>query len=208
MTPLAATEAERLEREVFEKEYGPRDGFAWRNENGTYKIASLQLAWEIWQAARAMQQTAEPVAYSATAADWPDDFAQENGKYENRCNSCGIGFMGNKHRRVCRVCAGPDRAPSTDSAADAWHPIETAPKDGTYILLGNTCGTWIGRYLGVYQSGYRPANPWQSMMLNTEHLAKPGSICPSVWQPLPSAVVRTRGIDAAIAASLPQTKEE
>lgn len=68
MTPHTPTERDS-EREAFEAEYGPRDGFAWRNESGTYKIASLQLAWELWQKAwqaRAAQATGEPVAWLHT----------------------------------------------------------------------------------------------------------------------------------------------
>jgi hypothetical protein len=44
--------------------------------------------------------------YASTAADWAEDFAQENGNYENRCADCGIGFMGHKRRTICKVCAG------------------------------------------------------------------------------------------------------
>src|SRR5438874_2313059 len=39
------------ERELFEKRFGPKDNFAWRTPDGKYKLASLQSAWEIWQAA-------------------------------------------------------------------------------------------------------------------------------------------------------------
>lgn len=65
-----------------------------------------------------------------------------------------------------------------------WQPIETAPRDGTRILLGNKHGVWIGIYKPVYTSGYRPSNPWASMMLNHEHMA----VCdtrPTHWVPLP-----------------------
>jgi hypothetical protein len=40
------------ERIAFEKHFGPKNNFSWRNEDGTYKIYALQSAWEIWQAAR------------------------------------------------------------------------------------------------------------------------------------------------------------
>jgi len=36
--------------------------------------------------------------------DWPEDFNQENGMYQNKCSRCGLVFVGNKHRRVCKVC--------------------------------------------------------------------------------------------------------
>lgn len=42
------------EREAFEAKYGPKDAFAWRNADDTYKVYSLQMAWEIWQARAAL----------------------------------------------------------------------------------------------------------------------------------------------------------
>ena len=39
------------EREKFEKHFGPKDNFCWRNADDTYKNASTQQAWEVWQAA-------------------------------------------------------------------------------------------------------------------------------------------------------------
>jgi len=36
------------EREMFERQYGPKDNFAWRTPDGNYKVAALQSAWEIW----------------------------------------------------------------------------------------------------------------------------------------------------------------
>lgn len=72
-------------------------------------------------------------------------------------------------------------------ALDAWQPIESAPKDGTYILLGSADGSWIARNYPVYQSGYRPDNPWQSMMLNHEHMGRYPKAKPTHWMPLPPA---------------------
>ena len=66
-----------------------------------------------------------------------------------------------------------------------WQPIETAPEDGTYILLGNRHGTWVGKYLDRYISGYRPSNPWHSMMLNCRHMGRFPSVVPTHWMPLP-----------------------
>lgn len=40
-----------------------------------------------------------------TERDYPEDFHQENGQYWNRCLSCELEFVGNKHRRRCKECA-------------------------------------------------------------------------------------------------------
>jgi len=68
-----------------------------------------------------------------------------------------------------------------------WRGIETAPKDGTLIILSSAAarGAWVGRYTAVYTSGFRPANPWQYMMLNQRHLEK-ASTFPTHWLPLPA----------------------
>jgi hypothetical protein len=70
---------------------------------------------------------------------------------------------------------------------DGWKPIETAPKDGTRIILGNPHGAWMGEYRPVYQSGYRPDDPWFSVMLNRDHMGRFPSSNPTNWMPLPAA---------------------
>ena len=67
---------------------------------------------------------------------------------------------------------------------EGWMSIETAPKDGTAIMLGARCGAWIGKYLPVYQSGFKPDNPWSSLMLNHDHLYEKWQK-PTHWMPLP-----------------------
>jgi hypothetical protein len=68
-----------------------------------------------------------------------------------------------------------------------WMPIETAPKDGTAILLAtDSGGVWIGKYMPVYQSGFAPRNPWFSLMLNHDyHGGLRGAFLPTHWMPLP-----------------------
>lgn len=78
----------------------------------------------------------------------------------------------------------------TAGTSPAWQPIETAPKDGSAVLLTrlDAGGAWIGKYDPVYQSGYRPDNPWFSLMLNRDYLPKPvKSSVPTHWMPLPAA---------------------
>jgi hypothetical protein len=53
---------------------------------------------------------------------------------------------------------------------EEWRPIETAPKDGTRIELGNAHGVWIAEWCPVYGSGYVPDDPWFSVMLNLNHI--------------------------------------
>lgn len=69
--------------------------------------------------------------------------------------------------------------------AMGWQPIETAPKDGTAVLVANKNGAWIAKYEPVYQSGYRPENPWFSLMLNHDHVRKGKPYAPTHWMPLP-----------------------
>lgn len=72
-----------------------------------------------------------------------------------------------------------------------WQPIETAPKDGTYVLVGNDDGVWVASYCATYQSGFRPPNPWLSLFLNHTHIKrKEGqhrNSVPTHWMPLPEA---------------------
>jgi hypothetical protein len=72
-------------------------------------------------------------------------------------------------------------------ASYEWQPIETAPKDGTYVLLAGPSG-YIGTPLRVevckYDADYRPLQPWvdyggQSFL----HSGGP----PTHWMPLPPA---------------------
>lgn len=41
-----------------------------------------------------------------TERDWPEDFAHDNGCYQNRCCRCDQLFMGFKRRITCKLCAG------------------------------------------------------------------------------------------------------
>ena len=70
-----------------------------------------------------------------------------------------------------------------------WLPIESAPRDGTVIQLGNEHGAWFGHWKPVYQSGFKPKNPWFSLMLNHEHMGRVITI-PTHWMPLPAAPPR------------------
>lgn len=77
-----------------------------------------------------------------------------------------------------------------------WRPIETAPLDGTVIVIGNSGGSWAARYRPYYQSGFRPDNPWQSMMLNRDHIPDAWRFKPAThWRPLDAAIAAEQGDD-------------
>ncbi len=79
---------------------------------------------------------------------------------------------------------------SVPAIPEGWKPIETAPKNGAFILVGNTAGTWIATYDAFAPSGARWENPWRSMMLNHNHMKKRNhnwSSVPTHWMPLPAA---------------------
>ena len=73
---------------------------------------------------------------------------------------------------------------SQDRSAE-WQPIETAPKDGTYIMVANYAGVWIATYRTHAVSGFRFDNPWFSLMLNRDHIPSALISAPTHWMPLP-----------------------
>ena len=75
-----------------------------------------------------------------------------------------------------------------DIPVRGWLSIETAPQDGTYVLVSNGLGVWVAKYKAVYQSGWKPDCPWQSMMLNHDHIPRGKQRGrPTHWMPLPEA---------------------
>ena len=94
--------------------------------------------------------------------------------------------------RLASIAGGV--SPLMGAAGDAgWQSIETAPKDGTLIVLGAHNGVWLGKYLPVYGSGYVPDNPWSSMLLNHDHMAERYTR-PTHWMPLPPAPSSAKGV--------------
>lgn len=86
------------------------------------------------------------------------------------------------------VCHQAKLANRRASPAQDWMPIETAPRDGSAVIVANDCGSWIAKYYAVYQSGYKADSPWFSLMLNHDHIARGGGL-PTKWQPLPAPSV-------------------
>ncbi len=69
----------------------------------------------------------------------------------------------------------------------AWQPIETAPRDGTYVLVSNGFGSWIAHWSPVSVSGYRFDQPLRSVMLNCYHIPMAHRYAPpTLWMPLPA----------------------
>ena len=87
-----------------------------------------------------------------------------------------------------RVIIAELKAKLADAWKDVWQPIETAPKDDDeLILVANNEGVWVAKYHPIYQSGFKPSNPWSSMLLNHDHIRFRSSSIPTHWMPLPKA---------------------
>lgn len=68
-----------------------------------------------------------------------------------------------------------------------WKPIETAPKDGTFIILAGPSGyssTPLRVEVARYYPEYRPRNPWQT---HSNDAFTDGGDAPTHWMPLPPA---------------------
>lgn len=113
------------------------------------------------------------VCNPAKALEYTKDIIAEQEAEIERLNSC---LRYEQHR-----------AAFEREARMRWQPIETAPKDDSYLLVSNGHGVWVARFKSVYQSGWKPPSPWQSMMLNHDHIpsAKRNGN-PTHWMPLPT----------------------
>ena len=121
-------------------------------------------------------------------------------QYRSLLDVGGVWFECSKERAEQRA-AHPDRwevrplyAAPPAAQAEGWRPISTAPKDGALIVLGARNGVWLGKYVPVYQSGYRPENPWSSMLLNHDHMAERYTR-PTHWMPLPPPPTSADGVE-------------
>jgi hypothetical protein len=68
---------------------------------------------------------------------------------------------------------------------NTWRPIETAPRDGTFILLAGPSGyvtTPLRVEVGRYLPRHRPLNPWQN---HANDSFTDGGPLPTHWLPLP-----------------------
>lgn len=69
-----------------------------------------------------------------------------------------------------------------------WQPLETAPRDGTYILLAGPSG-YMGTPLRVevcrYDAEYRPLQPWVTFSSDS---FLDGGEAPTCWMPLPPPI--------------------
>jgi hypothetical protein len=83
------------------------------------------------------------------------------------------------------VCDCDEDGKRKDKRMD-WQQIETAPTDGTAVLVTNGRGVWIAKHKAIFQYGYNPDSPWFCLMLNKDHI--PGKFRagkPTHWMPLP-----------------------
>lgn len=96
-----------------------------------------------------------------------------------------------RHAWMEYVATAPQ--PAAAPSGDAWQPIETAPRNGIVVRLysDDAGGEWVGKFDPVFQSGYRPANPWRSMMLNMHHLESAKNWIPTHWAPMQKAAAIT-----------------
>lgn len=85
----------------------------------------------------------------------------------------------------CGDCARHERNRLRDAA---WLPIDTAPTDGSAVMVTNGRGVWVAKHKAVFQSGYKPDSPWFCLMLNKDHIpARLRAGAPTHWMPLPKA---------------------
>jgi len=71
--------------------------------------------------------------------------------------------------------------------AQTWQPIESAPKDGTFVLVidseyGDHSGAFVARYTEAFSGCW--------LTSHTPHV-----VCPTHWMPLPTppAIAKARG---------------
>ncbi len=75
-----------------------------------------------------------------------------------------------------------------------WQPIQTAPKDGSYILLAGPSG-YMSTPLRVavckFDDEYRPLQPW---VTHSNDSFLDGGEAPTHWMPLPPSPLREENL--------------
>lgn len=90
----------------------------WHNCTGTtYQMFERSKAHPVRQVARIKKEHLPK--RDESNRDWPEDYNQENGNYQNKCIGCGLLFYGNKHRVICKQCS---------------EPKEPAPEHGEWVV--------------------------------------------------------------------------
>jgi hypothetical protein len=80
-----------------------------------------------------------------------------------------------------------ENPPQGADVAPAWRDIDSAPRDGTFILLAGPSGyvtTPLRVEVGRYDAVYRPLNPWVTF---SNDAFTDGGEPPTLWMPLPAA---------------------
>lgn len=101
------------------------------------------------------------------------------GDYEGQCDDCGYDAQDALRKKYRPALAssqpvvGVDQThPSFNDAIEAWQSIETAPKDGPFLI----CGTWLGEPIVRQINGMQLSGKPSTLVSN---------ICPTHWMPLP-----------------------
>ncbi len=152
------------------------------------------------QSAQTFDQCADELSAVLLAVDEPPQQEQEDSfpRLKGRCPNCGNDtlFRGSKGYITCSwlKCSNPGAATDLLNATadaperiarlraaepDGWQPIETAPKDGTNIMLG-----WPTMTMSGYWADWAGRKSWV-----TSRGEYGGSAAPTHWMPLPAPPV-------------------
>lgn len=163
------------EREAFEAWFSDQGQYpkAIQRRDDGYLLSTAQSAWDTWQARAAID--AALAARGAVPAGLPEidyealikaAYARDK-KWAQGTNGC-IAFKHGAEWFRDQVASAPQQV------AQPWMPIETAPKDGTRVLLVIDHGEWGDKiWTGLW------ANGW---MVSYGKTSNP----PTHWMPLPA----------------------
>ena len=116
-------------------------------------------------------------AFSGPAA-WLDSWAQHVGNCKGGyvC-TCGLTLA---RTEASRALAALNEVASAQIAGDGWRTMDSAPRDGTRIILA-----WGGvSVVGYYLDNSKTSHPWQGWQVPSMEPTPRGRV--THWQPLPA----------------------